>query len=349
MIPEQEPEDFFNRVQEQFGTQDSPLTMAAEWNLEVIDPRTRGERAGRAIELSALALLAVGGVLGAIGILYLLLAPVLTFPLAFLVAYALIKFAKHQRPPNPINHLMDLPAGSPQYPAKVQISYLGLKMGEDLGVVTFADNMLHFEGKRTAFGFDRSFSRNPRSFRRDWAIMASYLVLPSTNLRWEDGKRKGTVAFTPFESGRKISSYERVQFRFALDTWASADSKPALISLLPPIQPDHETLRKLGRDFRIASALACLFALSAVGCVVAESTFGKPHATPYLMLAVTSLTILIVAVVFCLKQRALWDSYRKLGTTVVPQAPQLFRMDQPIAPGVPVAPVDVAPDQTTSG
>jgi len=81
--------------------------------------------------------------------------------------------------PAPVARLMDLPPNGQQHPVSVNYRFRAVAYGSDLGVVTFDENWLIFEGLESHFTLSRGHVHTHRYWELDgqkWAIILSFLV-----------------------------------------------------------------------------------------------------------------------------------------------------------------------------
>jgi hypothetical protein len=164
--------------------------------------------------------------------------------------------------PESVKEMMDFPEVVPQYPVHVSILRGGVKVGTDVGVVTFSDHLLHFEGRKTSFGFARRdifLTERPKKMRMTNRFQAS--------VEWSYENGDGKLQIVPY--GRVSGSKKRygLDFKVAMWNWETSKSLSKFRSILPPRYPLDTEIRRaeaLGRaGLWIVGVLAvptpCLF------------------------------------------------------------------------------------------
>jgi hypothetical protein len=167
----------------------------------------------------------------------------------FIWSYGLVGwgavYSKFSRAPESVKEMMDFPQVVSQYPVRVSIFRNGIRIGRDVGVVTFSGDLLHFEGRKTSFGFAR----------RDIFLTASPKNMSPKNffrafVAWNYQNSQGKMQIVPY--GR-VSGSKKVygsDFKAAMVKWESSKSAPKNHSILPPRYPLDAEIRKaeaLGR------------------------------------------------------------------------------------------------------
>ena len=120
--------------------------------------------------------------------------------------------------PLPVSELLTLPSPEPSFPCRIEILNRGTLVGTDIGIVTFLEGWLHYEGHRTSFSLRRS-DVSERSGER---------------LNLAEG---GTVAFEPhdwIELGDTVEFDLKKRFGANLRSWMRSDA-PVGEPILPPL------------------------------------------------------------------------------------------------------------------
>jgi hypothetical protein len=175
----------------------------------------------------------------------------------FVVAYLRLRQA-----PQSVRELLDLPSEIDQYPVSVDIFCEGQKMGSDLGVVTFVDDALHFEGRRTSFSFSNEITQGKTISLKEKQKGRS-IAIP-----WRAGGQSGLIAFGPFDTVPGVGKGYLFKFVRDLAIWKVTPQTKQASTRLPPRYPAPTFLVKLERDRKLIN-----FGLLAFSLILLVSLF----------------------------------------------------------------------------
>jgi hypothetical protein len=158
---------------------------------------------------------------------------------------ALVYNLLHTRTPESVRELMDFPSLSPQFPVSVTMSNKRGRRVRDIGIVTFSDDLLHFQGRRTSFDLLNLFTTiNPLPFPDNSPKINLGKVQPSkqnssflfTNipLSWSIGDSGGRIQFTPYQGVPGIKGNHAKRFHGAMHDWQLAKPVEHELITLPP-------------------------------------------------------------------------------------------------------------------
>ncbi len=183
--------------------------------------------------------------LAAIGFLtfFLLRTGVYIFVFGFGMVPALVNKLRargmYGRVHDSVKNLMDLPPTLEQFPVDVAFLYEGTVYGRDVGVVSFADGQMHFEGLRTTFSLPKASLAN-KQVRR---LGNSRTGMKVYRLFWDcPSVYGGELLITPYDSVEGVGSGFRGAFDSQFYAWSESKSY-GTTPILPPIRPLAEQIR----------------------------------------------------------------------------------------------------------
>ncbi len=146
--------------------------------------------------------------------------------------------------PLPIGSLLTLPPPAAPYPCRVEVRKRGVVLGIDMGVVTFLDGWLHYEGLRTSFSL-RKADVSAHSEDRLELLEGGWIVFgPQDTLAAGEFTEVGLAA----------------RFRANLASWMRSDSAEGE-PILPPITA-HSTGIARARSAFVADMVFAIVVLS---------------------------------------------------------------------------------------
>ena len=153
-----------------------------------------------------------------------------------LSAVALLTVSRGGKSGADVRDLMDLPQTVPQYPVQVLYKVGNTPYGRDVGVLTFAGPLLHFQGRRSRFGFANAVVTK---------VLADLKRKPGDahlHLRFRGGGL--SVQILCFDSTPGIGAGFQAKFAQELSHWRSSDLTGHSTSVLPPLQAESRYVRR---------------------------------------------------------------------------------------------------------
>jgi hypothetical protein len=155
----------------------------------------------------------------------------LLIPLIWVVA---LSRKRAGRAPKEVWEMIDLPFNFEQFPVRVGFHTNGRKKGEDEGVITFTNDLMHFEGRRVSFDLPSSaitHVRNTAVAKVDRREMPGN----QTVLGWSAMGAIGVLTITPYQLVEGESDMV-FAFRYALAPWFESDPVSHRHLIFPPIE-----------------------------------------------------------------------------------------------------------------
>jgi hypothetical protein len=150
--------------------------------------------------------------------------------------------ARFHRTPQAVREMMDFPATIPQFPVQITFYTATSKVGHDVGVITFIDDILHFEGRQISF-----------DLTRQWADMIFIYQQrkPSKDKRgiyqidWRGGTHYGKVKVISYRSiPGSMTNYVK-EFDAALMSWLETTPIYHDKITLPPVLSRRQSQAQL--------------------------------------------------------------------------------------------------------
>jgi hypothetical protein len=139
--------------------------------------------------------------------------------------------------PESVREMMDFPSPEAQFPVQVRLLKNRRFLGKDQGVVTFSDDLLHFEGLRVSFDVpnDSTMFKMPSKARGN-QFASLYDHGPYT-VKLSNAKSSGGVEFQVYQTVRGVNHRFRDAFEESLIRWRMASVRPHENLALPPFTP----------------------------------------------------------------------------------------------------------------
>ena len=168
--------------------------------------------------------------------------------------------ARTRRAVPAVQHLMDLPMTTPQYPVELNYSCGKAQYGSDTGIIRFDGQWINFEGLQSRF-----------SVRRSDVIVTYGWVNRKATDRPSPPEYKVTLKYAvegvsfsidmrPIDVVAGVGKGFRHRFRLGIDEWLQTIDDAMGSTLLPPLEPTAETLAR--------ARWSALFGLPVVICAV---------------------------------------------------------------------------------
>jgi hypothetical protein len=145
-----------------------------------------------------------------------------------------LRNAFHWRTPESVRELMDFPSTDMQFPVRVSLKSRGQKVGTDQGVVTFVDDLLHFEGLKVSFDLPSRLLTYQTSGTKRSRINSKTEQGPH-QLNWMYRDAGGSIEIRPYQTIRGVQKKLSESFKIALTVWSNAASQPHDVVSLPPV------------------------------------------------------------------------------------------------------------------
>jgi hypothetical protein len=179
---------------------------------------------------------------------------------------------------SPVAELMDLPPNGQQHPVSVTFKLNGGSYGSDLGVLTFAENWLLFDGVESRFTLAREHVhvfRNSELPGQERTIVLGFLARQQP-YQIEVKALKGAPGPPPGTSRR---------FHDAADDWEWRESTvPEGPPLYPPLIPPPRLVRKL-RMKGFFLMIGCLIGVAVAAFALRDDLFGRAFLSGLLVVA----------------------------------------------------------------
>jgi hypothetical protein len=145
---------------------------------------------------------------------------------------ALFLRLRYHRTPETIRDMMDFPSVVPQFPVQITIYNATGKAGQDIGVITFDEDILHFEGRQIAFDLPSGWSDPVYTARNRKSSTFSH---GPYEISWSIGDQTGKLRINSFRSVSGSTTEFAPAFRTAFGTWRAATPNYHPKITLPPM------------------------------------------------------------------------------------------------------------------
>ncbi len=216
-----------------------PSIQFAQWRNEPPKPPQLSTRLRRIPWISAgLTALIITAYLGLLLFMELLHAGGVIMVTGGFIGMAIVS-ARFWQTPESVRELMDFPSPQLQFPVQVVLHAESGKLGLDRGIITFIDDLLHFEGHKLSFDLPSIAFVNPSGRH-----FSSTKPQGPYNIFWEFAGCRGRVEITVYRLVPGIARNYRMAFREAIIRWPASDPVKHKTLTFPPGNPDPEKGRK---------------------------------------------------------------------------------------------------------
>jgi hypothetical protein len=140
----------------------------------------------------------------------------------------------YRKTPESVRGLLDFPDTGIQYPVRVVLNVFALGVGSDYGVVTFADDLLHFEGVEVSFDLPSCLAADHEPRRGQPKRFHLHFSQGPFVVSWRHEKTWGQIEFRAYERVRGVDRNYRDAFQEALMIWSNRPGRPHEVLSLPP-------------------------------------------------------------------------------------------------------------------
>lgn len=292
----------------------APALRFSEWHVEPPAPPTLLQRLQRAHWERVLAVVAIATVIG----LYLTVRLVFHFrgfseagQVILWLSIILWTHARYLRGHEEVSDLMEYPSELAQCPVEVSYSAFGVCYGEDIGVVTFIEGRMHFQGRRSSFDLSRA-DAMPPPWSQDKGHV-SFWSTPKWRVVWGG---EAMIDLIPLERIKGHDQNYRRLFRSSFEEWRGSSGR-FQDSVLPPTTPLPKRIRQARIAPSVVRALQYFMYAVAVLTPVIYWVWHDLFTCAFLLIAATAVGFACMACAKSMDKAA--DGLRRLGSGERPE------------------------------